>query len=265
MNKLHMLAGLPRSGTTLLGAILNQNPKVYVTTTSPFVEILWRNYSVWFEESEIPCLDTLKIRDLKKPFLKNVAHSYFNELTDKEIVIDKRRSWHKIGNMRMYSEIYGVKPKVICTVRDVAEIIVSFMKVFEEHGKVPKTGETLNSKAEENIFKDVYPWLEDSFYSSIRPMKQDCWFSECIHLVEYDDLIDNTTETLNGIYEFLELEPFEHDLKNIKVAEQEGDHGWKNLHEVRGDLTKTKVPLTKYLTEYEIKQYNDKNFWRKNG
>jgi len=40
MNKLHMLAGLPRSGTTLLGAILNQNPKVYVTTTSPFVEIL---------------------------------------------------------------------------------------------------------------------------------------------------------------------------------------------------------------------------------
>ena len=103
MNKLHMLAGLPRSGTTLLGAILNQNPKVYVTTTSPFVEILWRNYSVWFEESEIPCLDTLKTRDLKKPFLKNVAHSYFNELTDKEIVIDKRRSWHKISNMHMYT------------------------------------------------------------------------------------------------------------------------------------------------------------------
>ena len=261
MNKLHMLAGLPRSGTTLLGAILNQNPKVYVTTTSPFVEILWRNYSVWFEESEIPCLDTLKTRDLKKPFLKNVAHSYFNELTDKEIVIDKRRSWHKISNMHMYSEIYGVKPKVICTVRDVAEIVVSFMKIFEENEETFIHGETLKGK----VFDDLHAWLDDSFHSTTRLMKQDCWFSECIHLVEYDGLIDNTTETLNGIYEFLELESFEHDLKNIEVAEQEGDHGWKNLHTVRGDLTKTKVPLTKYLTEHEIKHYNDKNFWRKNG
>ena len=82
---------------------------------------------------------------------------------------------------------------------------------------------------------------------------------------QYQISVTTTTETLNGIYEFLELESFEHDLKNIEVAEQEGDHGWKNLHTVRGDLTKTKVPLTKYLTEHEIKHYNDKNFWRKNG
>ena len=257
MNKLYCLAGLPRSGTTLLGAILNQNPKVYVTTTSPFVEILWRNFSVWQDENELSCLDTLKIRDLKKPFLKNVGHSYFDELTDKEIVIDKRRAWHKISNMSMYSEIYDVKPKVICTVRDVAEIVASFMQIFEENEETFIHGETLKG----SVFEDLHAWLDDSFHSTTRLMKQDLWFSDCIHLVEYNDLIDNTAKTLNEIYEFLELEPFEHDLKNIEVAEQEGNHGWKNLHTIRGNLTKSNVPLT----EHEIAQYNNKNFWRKNG
>ena len=34
------LAGLPRAGTTLLGAILEQNPDIYVGATSPVLELL---------------------------------------------------------------------------------------------------------------------------------------------------------------------------------------------------------------------------------
>ena len=45
--KLAFLCGLPRSGSTWLGAILHQNPECYVTVQSPFVELLWRNYSLW--------------------------------------------------------------------------------------------------------------------------------------------------------------------------------------------------------------------------
>ena len=37
--KIYYLAGLPRAGNTLLGSILNQNPKVKVSPNSMLVEI----------------------------------------------------------------------------------------------------------------------------------------------------------------------------------------------------------------------------------
>ena len=39
-SQLHFLAGLPRSGSTLLAAILNQNPAARVSSTSDLVHIL---------------------------------------------------------------------------------------------------------------------------------------------------------------------------------------------------------------------------------
>ena len=42
MNKTyHFLAGLPRSGNTLLSAILNQNPDIYSTPLSPLPTFMW--------------------------------------------------------------------------------------------------------------------------------------------------------------------------------------------------------------------------------
>ena len=41
MNKtLHFLSGIPRSGSTVLAAILNQNPETHVSTTSGLVHAL---------------------------------------------------------------------------------------------------------------------------------------------------------------------------------------------------------------------------------
>ena len=108
--QLFLLAGLPRSGSTLLGTLLNQNPNIYVPHTSSFVEDFMGN----------------KMQQIKIPFLKKLFQSYFSELTDKPIVIDKRRSWQTIENIKMYKEIFGKKPKIICTVRNLEEIIASY-------------------------------------------------------------------------------------------------------------------------------------------
>ena len=41
MKTYHLLAGLPRSGNTLLSAILNQNPDIYSSPLSPITGMLW--------------------------------------------------------------------------------------------------------------------------------------------------------------------------------------------------------------------------------
>ena len=49
MKTYHFLAGLPRSGSTVLASILNQNPEVYVTPTSPMLDLLVKNQDNFWE------------------------------------------------------------------------------------------------------------------------------------------------------------------------------------------------------------------------
>ena len=59
MKKIYYLAGLPRTGNTLLGSILNQNPKIKVSPNSILVELVWRLHNIK--------KDKLFLKQTKKP------------------------------------------------------------------------------------------------------------------------------------------------------------------------------------------------------
>ncbi len=248
MDNLFLLGGLPRSGITVLSSLLNQNPNVYVTTTSPFVEILWRNFSLW-NDDEYKCeLSTDSFQSLKVPFLNKVTESFYSGLTEAPTVIDKRRQWQSPANIEMYKEVYGVLPKIICPVRDVADIIVSYMQVFERNGIMWNYGKLMKG----NKFEHSFYQLKEAFESE---------FSDCLHLVEYNDLVDKPNETLDGIYKFLGMDSFKHSF-DIKAHEKEANFNLDGLHDLRPKLARTNVPNSKYLSEKQINEYNKKIFWR---
>jgi hypothetical protein len=58
--------------------------------------------------------------------------------------------------------------------------------------------------------------------------------------VDYDELIRDAQSELNRIYEFFELESFEHDLFNIETVNREDDsvHGLQGMHDVRRTIGK---------------------------
>ena len=109
-----ILGGLPRSGITLLASLLNKDANIYVTTTSPFVEVLYRNYSLWNDPDYQPDFDTDNMRHAKIPFLQGMTKEYYKQLTTKRFVIDKRRQWQNVANIEMYRAVYGELPKIIC-------------------------------------------------------------------------------------------------------------------------------------------------------
>jgi sulfotransferase len=248
INNLFLLGGLPRSGITVLSSLLNQNPNLYVTTTSPFVEILWRNYSMWDDSTYDGELDADKMQNLKTPFLNNVTKSFYSELTKAKNVIDKRRQWQGITNIEMYKEIYGELPKIICPVRDIDEIIVSYMQIFESNDIKWDYDKLMKG----NRFETSYYQLKETFESE---------YAECLHLVEYNDLVDNPQETLDGIYNFLGLPSFNHSL-NIKATEKEANHGLVGLHTLRPTLSRDDTKSKNYLTDLQTENYNKKIFWR---
>jgi sulfotransferase len=240
-----LLSGLPRSGTTLLSALLNQNPDIYVTTTSPFVEILWRNNLVWKEENTV---GTHNIQEAKIPFLRKLADAYYSELTDKPIIIDKRRHWQCVTNIELYKKVYGELPKIICPVRSVDEIIASYIKIYKKNKL-----EFGHEGDWEGKFELAYRQLKDCFESG---------YKDCLLLIEYDDLIDDTANTLGRIYEFMELPEYGHNLNYVFSSEPEASYGINGLHDISHTIGKTGTDSRKILTKEQFNKYYTWNFWR---
>jgi sulfotransferase len=71
MKTYHFLAGLPRTGNTLLSSILNQNPTIYSSPLSPVSEMLWRHDQVTYGENSVRLNDKKGLENIGNSILDN--------------------------------------------------------------------------------------------------------------------------------------------------------------------------------------------------
>lgn len=242
-----MLGGLPRSGITLLSSILNQNPIIYVTTSSPFVEILWRTFNVWEEDTDV---GTHNIQESRTPFLRKLPYAYYSELTDKPIIIDKRRQWQGVTNIELYEKSFGVLPKIICPVRSCEDIVASYVNIYKKNNIEFDYDKELTG----NRFEICYNQLKDAFNSGYR---------DCFLLVEYNDLVEKTEAVLEQIYKFIDIPLYEHNLDYVFTTEPEANHGINGLHDIRHVIEKSTTNSCRVLGDEQFSKFQDWNFWRK--
>lgn len=85
----HFLSGLPRSGSTVLASILNQNPEVYVTPTSPMLNVAVKMQEAWRDDPTVKAnYFEEQINDLTKAILPA-----FWKHRPEPIIIDKGRGF----------------------------------------------------------------------------------------------------------------------------------------------------------------------------
>lgn len=98
----HFISGLPRSGSTLLSAILRQNPRFHAGMTSPLSGLFNAIVSSVSAGSE---LSTLVSREQRKRLLKGLFDSYYADLpADRAVVFDTNRAW--TGNLAALAELF---------------------------------------------------------------------------------------------------------------------------------------------------------------
>jgi len=253
MERIHFLSGMQRSGSTLLACLLNQHPKIHATATSPLLDVI---HAAGFKLEECTSQFTFDHKTISKQITKGIINS-FHENIEKPIVIDKHRGWP--ATIKLILEEYG-EPKVLCTNRSVPEIITSFIKLIEKNNSLNNSIDkdirssglpiSINNRADYlfNAFVD-YPRM-----TIVNSLKE---YGNYIHIVEYNDIINSPQETMNQVYQFLEIESFNHNFNQIEnVCKEEKDDAWgiENLHIIRSKLQKTSTPpeevLGKELTEY---------------
>ena len=129
------LSGLPRTGSTLLSAILSQNPKIHAEGNSAVCQIMWDTYiscTVASKERIIANNRAQTIMDI----LSSIPGIYYKNI-DKEVnvVVDKCRSWTVDANFELGKKFIDPNIKIIVLERSILEIIKSFVKIFNRNNK----------------------------------------------------------------------------------------------------------------------------------
>ncbi len=256
------LSGLPRSGTTLLGAILEQNPDIYVGPTSPVLDFLLSFDNVFNPDRNL--FQAFPKEDFRIRTLSRIPDDWYSDV-DSPIIIDKNRGWPRAIP---YSLLFTDNIKIICTVRSVLEVLSSWILLnrkspdsFIDKG-LKKLNLTLTDDNRcEYLMQEESGDVEQALYSLKNGFTDHLNF---LHLIEYDDLINDTKNTINGIYNFLELPTYKHKYDNIGHINQENDmvHGMPEMHNVKSTISRSENNPLDILSDNIIKKYSDLEFWR---
>jgi sulfotransferase len=264
----HFLTGLPRSGNTLLSSILNQNPDIYSSPLSPVAGMMWDYRNSYYRE-HINRNKENRFRSEK--FLSSFMHNFYNDV-EKPIIIDREKSWGTPANLSLIKQYITPNPKIIVTVRDVLDIIASFVKMDADYLKRNTANSEsfyLNYRSENDSIAE-YLMIPDGDLDKTLLSLTTAFLPEnkgMFHIVEYKDLVSKPEETMSGIYKFLELPEYKHNFKKIEKVEVDDDESIglpKNVHEVRKSLSKS-TTNTDILSDYIKHKYSNMEFWRKDS
>ncbi|MEG4818354.1 sulfotransferase [Microcoleus sp. K5-D4] len=83
--KAHFISGLPRSGSTLLAALLRQNPRFHAAMTSPVGGLVERMWSAMTEDNEFSVFIS---SEQKLALIMSIFSAYYHRQAEKEVILD---------------------------------------------------------------------------------------------------------------------------------------------------------------------------------
>ncbi|MHB8473891.1 MAG: sulfotransferase family protein [Gammaproteobacteria bacterium] len=240
--RIYFLAGLPRSGSTLLANIIAQHRHIYVTPTSGIVDMLVQVRNAWDRNDAFQAADRKLSEEIKERVLKAMLQAYFAH-TDRPICVDKNRYWAEFLEMAAVLVGGRDKVKVIITVRDLRDVLASFERLYRKTSALGQIHHEANLALKfKTALGRVETFIDDGqpvgrAYNAIRDAVTRGWLDR-MHFVDYADLTQRPKETLAGVYRFLGEEDGEHDFANVEQVTFEDDfvYGFKDLHQIRSEV-----------------------------
>ncbi len=258
MRKFHFISGLPRSGSTMLSAILRQNPRFHAGMSSPvasFFEGILGQVSAGSEW--VAQVDTAK----RRAILKGLFDIYYAD-SKSEVVFDTNRLWS--AKLPAILDLFP-DAKIVATVRNVDWVMDSIERLYRANpyentllfanGAERSTVYTrVEALAQRNRLVGLgWSALKEAFYGE---------HGKALLVVDYDILTQRPGEVMPLIYKFLDEEWFEHDFDQLEFDAPEFDVGLgvKGLHKVRKKVNF--VPRQSILPPDLFAQYSGLSFWK---
>lgn len=257
-SKFHFISGLPRSGSTLLSAILGQNPRFHAGMTSPLADML----SVLVAEMSSKNDFSVVISDEQRAaVLDAVVRAFYRGLRGVEIAFDTSRVW--CGQMPLLANLFPESKLIVC-VREIPWVLDSIERLVREQplnvNKIFRFNPHLNvfSRAEaltdpKGMVGFSFQTTKDAFYSDLAPGR--------ILLLTYESLTANPKASIEAIYKFIDEPWFEHDFEHVEYNADEFDSrlGLPGLHTVHKKVAKP--DRASILPPELFNRYVNESFW----
>ncbi|WP_454838631.1 sulfotransferase family protein [Pseudomonas hormoni] len=258
LHTFHFISGLPRSGSTLLSAILLQNPRFHAGMTSPVGALFSGVLEQCSAGSEFGAVINT---DMRRRLLRGLFDSYYADKADKPVVFDTNRLWS--SRLPAISDLFP-QARVIACVRNVAWVMDSIERLYRanpfentklfgdavERNTVYSRCETLAQR--NRLVGFAWAALKEAYYGE---------HADSLLIVDYDLLTQAPDRVMRLVYDFIGEPWFEHDFDNLAYDAPEFDQalGVSGLHKV-----KPKVELQSRRTILPpdlFKQYAELSFW----
>lgn len=257
--KYHFITGLPRSGSTLLSAILLQNPRFHAGMTSPVGSLYAGMLHQFGAGTEFgSSISTAE----RKRLVRGLFDSYYANHEDKAVVFDTNRMW--TAHLPMLMDQFP-QSKLIACVRNVAWIMDSIerkyasdpyeiTRLFNDDSERATVYSRVETLAHRNRMVG-YPWaaLKSAFYSE---------HAGSMLLIDYDMLAQVPQKVIPLIYDFINEDAFEHQYDNVQYDAPQFDAqlGMRGLHKVRPQVSLQ--PRDTILPPDLFQQYSQLSFWK---
>jgi len=250
MKNIVYLAGLPRSGSTLIANVLAMHPEISSTPSSPLCSIVQGMRRQWSDDPFL--LSQLDSNfDAVHERLKRSMGAFIQEWSAEHptpIVVDKNRGWL---NCAEWLRELDPDFKMIVTLRDLRDVYTS---VEKQHRKT--------------LFIDFPDHMEHNFVDSrangllgdegivgsilkgIQNISDIPNISEHIYYWRFEDFISAPQETTGHLFDFLGVDKAEIDLDNIVQSTHESDsyYRMKYSHKINSSIVKpqghTEIPIS---------------------
>jgi sulfotransferase len=257
-NGIYFISGLPRSGSTLLAAILRQNPRFHASMTSPVGSMYTALESAMSRRNETAVFIN---DDQRQSLLRGLFKNYYYDLEPEKLVFDTNRMW--CAKLPALSKLFP-ETRVICCVRNIGWIMDSIERLvrrnaFELSGMFGfEPGNTVYTRLNRIAMSDgmvgyALDALKEGFFGE---------HASRMVLVEYQALARDPRSTLEHLYAFLGETPFAHDFENVDFAADEFDIalGARGLHTIRRKVEW--IERETILPPELFRRFSEDMFWR---
>ena len=231
--KFHTIAGLPRSGSTLLQRILAQNPGFFCSSTSPLSGVLAQTSLMLSELDEVKGMlasDRERTEGRVLQALRGFVHGWYPTQQAK-VVFDKGRGW--CHNAALLGALFP-QAKILVTVRDPRAV---FSSIEKGNANTPlfSLAKTPHEKSAIGRYRQMFDHggLVGTCIDGVEDLLRRG--DDRAFYVEYEDLCTEPEETVQAIYEFLD-EPWykKHNFKKILNTAEDVDAMWLHKFEHQG-------------------------------
>ena len=257
-------AGLPRSGSTLITALLNQNPQIHAGTLSPVFEVMYYTRDRLQGEQA----QAFPKPQIFKKMVGTLIDTYYSDV-EEPVVVDKSRAWP--AHINLIKEYITSDPKILCTVRHPLDILASFIDLINNSRSISfidkallQQGMFITNDTRCHFMMNPGGIIWESMNALATAFRQNQ--TQHIHFIQYDDLVENPKRVMQNIHSFLRMKPYEYDFDNIEAKYREKDtevYGLPTMHEVRKTIEKKSKHYSEVLSEEVINKYKDLDFWNK--